>query len=75
MLIFIFLVGCKAGRKMEPPFPLQGERRRRTRERSSLAGCEALRTAARSAFVCWSKLEPLLERFGLQPSRLVFEQV
>ena len=38
ILISIFLVWRKPNRKMGPPFPLQGEGRRRTWERESLAG-------------------------------------
>jgi hypothetical protein len=75
ILIFIFLAGRKSGGKMEPPFPLQGEGRRRARERATLAGSEALRGRACSASVCCSELEPLPERSGLQPARLVSEQV
>ena len=75
ILISIFLVWRKPNRKMGPPFPLQGEGRRRTWERESLAGPVALRPKARSAFARWSKLEPLLERVGLLPARLVSRQV
>jgi hypothetical protein len=75
ILNFIFLVCHKPNEKMRPSSPLQGGGGRRSRERAPLAGLVALRPGARSAFARWSKLEPLPERFGLQPWRLVSEQV
>jgi hypothetical protein len=75
MLNFIFLVWRKPNRKMGQPSRLQAGRLRRERGREPLAGSVALRPEARPAFASWSKLEPLLERFGLQPSRLVSRQV
>jgi len=75
ILIFIFLVLRQQNWKLEPPSCLQAGRRRRTRERSILAGPLALRQPACSVFASWSKLEPLHERAGLQPARLVSLQV
>src|SRR5688572_7611648 len=72
---FIFLVWRQPAGKMRPPWRLQASRRRPSRERGILAGLTALRPAARSAGAGCSKLEPLLEHEGLQPSGLVFLQV
>lgn len=72
---FIFLVWQPPNRKMGSPLLLQEEGRRRTRERFPLAGLPALRLGACSVFAFCPKLEPLLERFGLQPSRLGSLQV
>jgi hypothetical protein len=75
ILNFILVDRRKPISKVMPLRPLQGAQRRRTRERSPLAGLVALRSEARSVFAHCPKLEPLPEHFGLQPKRLVSLQV
>ena len=75
ILISIFLVWLTPNRKMGLPSGLQAGGQRFTRERPALAGSQALRGAARSAWTHRSKLEPLLEHAGLWSAGLVFLQV
>ena len=70
-----FLAGLQKPAKVVPPSRLQAGRRRRARDRAVLADLRVLRARARSASANCPELEPLPERFGLQPSRLVSMQV
>ena len=80
MCLSIFLVWLQAKREDGATLPPAGGKvaaRARTFSPGRGGGSthRRLRPPARPVRASWSKLEPLLERFGLQPSRLVFKQV